>query len=56
MCIDDTGNTIKVKGFPIKVTIRDIFSLQMKMYVCKGCKVFFVYVMDVKDNDNKIKI
>ena len=38
-CIDDTGNTIKVKGIPRKVTIREISSLQMKISICKGCKV-----------------
>ena len=28
----------------------------MKISICKGCKVFVVYVMDDKDNDNKLKI
>ena len=28
----------------------------MKRYVRKGCKVFFVYVMDDIDNDNKLNI
>ena len=36
-------------------TIIEIFALQMKIYVRKGCKVFAVYVMDDKDNDNKVK-
>ena len=44
-CIDDTGNTNKVKGIPIKVTIKKISSLQIKTSVCKGCKLFVVYVM-----------
>ena len=55
-CMDDNGNTIKVKGIPRKVTIREISALQMKRFVCKGCKVFAVYVMDDQDNDNKLKI
>ena len=55
-CRDDTENTIKVKVIPRKVTIREISALQMKIYVRKGCKVFFFYVMDDKDNDNKLKI
>ena len=54
--MDYTGNTIKVKRILRKVTIREISSLQMKIFVCKGCKVFVVYVMDDKDNDNKLKI
>ena len=55
-CMDDNGNTIKVKGIPRKVTIREISSLQMKRSVRKGCTVFVVYVMDDKDNDNQLKI
>ena len=55
-CIYDTVNTIKVKGIPRKVMIREISSLQMKISMCKGCKVFAVYVMDGKDNDKKLKI
>ena len=54
-CMDDNGNTIKVKEISRKFTIIEIFSLQMKIYVCKGCKVFAFYVMDDKDNDNKVK-
>ena len=45
-CLDYQGNTIVVKGIPMKVTIREILALQMKMYVCKGCKFFAVYIMD----------
>ena len=55
-CINDTGNTIKVKGIPRRFSIREISPLQMKIYVCKGYKVFFVYLMDDNDNDNRIKI
>ena len=55
-CIDDTGNNIKVKGIPRKVMIKYISSLQMKRSIQNGCKVFVVYVMDDKDNDNKLKI
>ena len=28
----------------------------MKISVCKGCKVFVVYVMDDKYNEKKLKI
>ena len=55
-CIDYTRNIIKVKEIPRKVTIKHIFSLQMKRFVSKGCKVFVVYVMDDKYNENKLKI
>ena len=32
-CIDNNGDNIKVKGFPRKVTIREISTLQMKISV-----------------------
>ena len=51
--VDDTGNT---KGIPRKLTIREIFAIQMKVSVRKLCKLFVVYVMDDKDNENKLKI
>ena len=55
-CIADTGNTIKVKRIPKKVTIREISYLQMIRSVRKGCKLFFIYLMDDKYNENKLKI
>ena len=55
-CTNDTGNAIKVKGIPRKVTIREISGLQMKISVRKGCEVFVFYVMNDKDNENKLKI
>ena len=55
-CLDDKGNTIIVKGIPIKVYIREIFSLQMKRSIPKGCKVFSIYVMGDKKKDNQLKI
>ena len=35
-CMDNDGTNIKVKGIPRKVTIREIFALQMKISVRKG--------------------
>ena len=34
-CTHVNGNTVKVKGIPRKVTIREIFALQMKRSVRK---------------------
>ena len=45
-CLDDKGETIIVKGIPRKFFIKHISALQMKKYVCKGCKVFVVHVMN----------
>ena len=55
-CIDDNGDNIKVKGIPRKVTIREKIHVTMKRPVIKGCKVFFVYIMNDNENDNKIKL
>ena len=35
---DDNGNTVKVKGIPRKLTIREISTLKMKRSVRKGLK------------------
>ena len=37
-CIDNNGNSIKVKGISMKVTIKEISALQMKSSVRKGVK------------------
>ena len=55
-CTDDNRNNIKVRGIPRKVTIREIFSFQMKISVRKGCKVFTVYIMNGNENNNKLKL
>ena len=46
--MDNNGNNIKVKGIPRKVTIREIYALQMKISVRKLCKVFAIYIMNDK--------
>ena len=55
-CTDDNGDIIKVKGIPRKVTIREIYALQMKILVRKGFKVFHFYIMNNNENDNKLKL
>ena len=54
--MDDKGNTIVVKGIPRKLAIREISALQMKRYVCKGCKFFSVYIMDDKDKNSQLNV
>ena len=54
--IDNNGNNIKFKGIPRKVNMREIFALQMKRSVRKGCKVFAVYIMNYKENYIKPKL
>ena len=39
-CLDEKWETIIVKRIPRKVSVRQILSLQMKKFVCKGCQVF----------------
>ena len=53
---DDNGNTIKVKGIPRNAKIREIYALQMKISVKKGCKVFVVYIMNDNDKENQLKL
>ena len=55
-CTNDKGNTLRVKGIPRKVTIREIPALQMKILVRKGCKVFVVYIMNDNENNNKLQL
>ena len=54
--MDDKGNTLVVRGIPKKFTIREIYALQLQMFVHKGCKVFVVYIMDHNEKDNQLKI
>ena len=48
----------KTLGIPRTISIRKISSLQIKIFVCKGCKVFVVHVLDnekeesMKDTEN----
>ena len=55
-CTGDNGNIIKVRGIPRKVTIREISALQMERPLRKGCKVFVVYIMNINENNNKLKL
>ena len=55
-CTDDNRDNIKVKGIPRNVTIKVIYVLQMKGSVRKGCKVFVFYIMNSKENDNKLEL
>ena len=44
LCTDSQGNQVKVQGIPKKVSIRQIFALQAKKCVRKGCKLFTVNI------------
>ena len=55
-CTDDNGNIVKIKGIHRKVIIREIYVLQMKRSVRKGCKVFGIYIMNDKENNMKPKL
>ena len=55
-CIDEVGNAITIKGIPRKVSIHEISSLQMKKSVRKGCKMFFVHILDNSHETEKINI
>ena len=47
-CVNNEGETkiVTVIGIPRKTTIRQIYALQLKRVVQKGCKAFTVTVTD----------
>ena len=54
-CIDDKGKKVTVKGIARKVMIREIYALQMKRSVRKGCKVFAAHLLDPNEKFKKQK-
>ena len=50
------GETFIVKGIPIKVSVRQISTLQMKNSLCKGCKLFAVHVMNDEHMNKEDKL
>ena len=55
-CLDEKGKKIIVKGIPRKFYVREISALQMKKYVRKGCKVFFMHVMNDEHMNKEDKL
>ena len=57
-CVNNEGETVIVTGIPRKTTIRQIYSLQLKRVVRKGCKAFVVTVTDKEhiNNEDKLKL
>ena len=45
-CLNNKGQRITVTGIPRKIFVRQVSALQMKKAVRKGCKVFFVYIIN----------
>ena len=50
------GELINVKGIPRKIAIRQIFALQLKRVVWKGCKAFAVTAINEENTNNKDKL
>ncbi len=55
-CIDEKGNNITVKGIARKVMVREIFALQMKRVVRKGCKVFAIHILNHNEKVERTEI
>ena len=55
-CVNNDGETVNVKGIPKKTTIRQIFALQLKRAVRKGCKSFAVTIINEENTNNKDKL
>lgn len=51
-CLNEKEETVVVQGIPREVSIRQISTLQMKMSVRKGCKVFVVHVIKYENNED----
>ena len=57
-CVNNEGETTNVTWIPRKTTIRQIFALQLKRVVRKGCKAFAVNVINEEhiNNENRLKL
>ena len=53
LCIDSQGNQTNIQGIPKKVSVRNIFSLQVKKCIRKGCKLFVVNIEHVEAKREK---
>ena len=48
-CTYSQGNQVKIQGIPKKVFVRQIYALQVKKCIRKGCKLFAVNIKDIED-------
>ena len=51
-CLNSDKKPVSVKGIPRKTTVRQIYALQLKRAVMKGCKT---YVVTITDEESLIK-
>lgn len=51
-CLNEKEETVTVKGIPKQISVTRIFALQLKRSVRKGCKVFFVHIIDNENNED----
>ena len=52
-CLNSDEKPVSVKGIPRKNTVRQIFALQLKRPIRKGCKA---YTVTITNEESKIKI
>ena len=55
-CINNEGETVYVRGIPRKTTIKQIYALQIKRVVRKGCKAFVVTIINEEHTNNEHKL
>ena len=57
-CINNDGKPISIKGIPRKTIVRQLFALQLKRAIRKGCKAYAVTVTNEKNlnSTNKLKL
>ena len=55
-CINNDGKLISVKVIPRKIAVRQIFALQLKRAIRKGCKAYAVTVTNEENLNNIDKL
>jgi hypothetical protein len=50
-CLDELGQGKTIKGIPHGVSVRKIYSLQLKINARKGCEI---YVVHINENQDKV--
>ena len=57
-CLNSNEQLVRVKGIPRETVIRQIYALQLKRAIRKGCKAYAVTIIDEegKTETDKLKI
>ena len=57
LCMDSKENQVKIQGIPKKFFVRQIYILQAKKCIRKGCKLFAVNILDIEvEREQRIEV